>query len=111
LQNVLAQPPTLQSVPFRGAFDTLDGWADGWTALSRLGYMPIATPVLVIAPAGGTVNLTWNSVPGLTYQLESKSPITGSWTNDGPAVVAGDDSTTVNRSAAEAEKYYRILRQ
>ena len=68
LTNVAAQGAGLTATTYRGAFGRYDQWADGWTALSQLGYLgdgrnpvPVATDI--------SANTTWFATN--TYVLQT----------------------------------------
>jgi hypothetical protein len=96
------------AVSYRGAFDWNDRWADGWSCVSSLGYLVPAMPELSIVKVGLTVEISWLGLAGATYQLESKSPITGLWSADGDTEVGTGGIITVTRPAGMAEEYYRV---
>jgi len=109
LTNVLAGAPT--AVSYRGAFAPNDSWADGWTALSSLGFLEPSVPILSIVPNGASVGIAWNSLPGKAYLLQSKATIGGTWVDEGAALMATDATLSTNLPANGAEQYYRIMRQ
>jgi hypothetical protein len=38
--EVATVPEGLQQVDYRGAFSSSENWLEGWSTLSKLGYMP-----------------------------------------------------------------------
>lgn len=112
-ENVVAGAPA--PVNYRGAFSgPNDNWADGWTALSQLGYLKPATPGLTIpvildfAVAGQTAMVTVQSVAGMSYQLEAKSPTTGSWADAGNAMSGDGNPIVLEAPAAQDHEFFRV---
>jgi hypothetical protein len=97
------------AVAYRGAFSgPADNWADGWTALSSQGYL---LPVVVIGDVtvgGGTLSLTVPSVTGISYQLQSKSPITGPWMNVGSPIPGNGGPIVFAPPIGSGDEYFRI---
>ncbi|HEX5219512.1 MAG TPA: carbohydrate-binding protein, partial [Verrucomicrobiae bacterium] len=60
--------------------------------------------------AGGAVQLTWDSVPGQTYQVQYASQLpTASWSNLGSVITATNTMTSATDSmGANASRYYRV---
>jgi hypothetical protein len=69
--NVRGIPsPLLTAVPYRGAFGgPTDGWADGWTALSQLGFLSPAESGFVIVTNDIVGTETWYATN--TYLLKT----------------------------------------
>ncbi|MCU0772864.1 MAG: hypothetical protein MUE94_14005, partial [Verrucomicrobia bacterium] len=108
----------LEAAQYVGAF-TDNNWALNWTALDGNAYFRYCTaplpalvcpqPTLSIAPNGANVDVSWSSTQDCVYQLQSKSPITGAWSNVG-SVVVGDGSTkTLPVANTGVEKYFRLI--
>lgn len=102
-------------VNYRGAFaGPSDGWADGWTALSQLGYLKPAEPALTVpvildfSVADQTARVTVQSVEGMSYQLESKSPVTGPWGEVGDAVAGDGNPILIEAAAGAGDEYFRV---
>jgi hypothetical protein len=76
LNNVLPGAPV--PTAYRGAFSgPFDNWADGWTALSQLGFLSIAipAPISIVAEAsGGNFNLSWSGGSG-PYTIQKKASL------------------------------------
>lgn len=111
--NVAAGAPV--AVAYRGAFSgPSDGWADGWTALSQLGYLKPALPALPVpviidfSVAGETALTTVASVEGVSYQLQRKSPITAPWEDVGEAVAGGGNPIVLETAADVGDEYFRV---
>jgi hypothetical protein len=66
--------------------------------------------VVELTSQGGSVNLTWNAVPGQRYQvLYSSSFSGGDWHNLGEVVTAGSNSVSVSVPATDdAQRFYRV---
>lgn len=112
-ENVVAGAPA--PVNYRGAFSgPNDNWADGWTALSQLGYLKPATPglttpvILDFAVAGQTAMVTVQSVAGMSYQLEAKSPTTGAWADAGNAMSGDGNPIVLEAPAAQDHEFFRV---
>jgi hypothetical protein len=106
LGNVLAGAP--MATTYRGAFKPNDGWADGWSLLSKAGYLAPALPELTIQAVGGNVEITWLGLPGQTYQLESRISLSsGTWGNEGAAIEGEGDIITVSVPAT-GNKYFQV---
>jgi hypothetical protein len=107
LSGVLAGAPV--ATTYRGAFSgEADNWADGWSFLSTGGYLAVAPPVLTMQQVGGNVEITWLGLPGKTYQLESSPSLsTGTWGNEGSAIVGEGDFITVSIPATDT-KFFQV---
>ncbi len=106
LGGVLAGAPV--ATTYRGAFKPNDSWADGWSFLSTAGYLAVSAPELSIQQVGGNVEITWLGLPGKTYQLESRTSLSsGSWGNEGAAIVGEGDFITVSVPAT-GEKFFQV---
>lgn len=105
--NALAGAP--MAVSYRGAFSgPADNWADGWTALSTEGYLSVAPPLLTIQSVGSDVQVSWLSVPGKTYQLESRTSFSsGGWGNEGTPKAGTGDFITVTLPATD-EQFFQV---
>jgi hypothetical protein len=109
--------------PYKGAFHT-NNWMLRWTALDNNGFlswqMPppalvqVVTcpqPLLTITRSGSNVVVSWNSTSGCTYQVQSKSPITGTWSPLGTPVVGDGTVKSVVIPATDTEQYFRLMIQ
>jgi subtilase family serine protease len=71
----------------------------------------IPTPTL-LSPAltAGGVILSWNTVAGISYQLQYTSDLgTTNWSNFGSAITASGSVATVSDSLANSQRFYRVL--
>jgi hypothetical protein len=66
--------------------------------------------VVQIARTGDVTKITWNSVPGKTYQAESCDQIGGAWVLVGGPVTAGPSEITrsTSDSSGLASRFYRV---
>lgn len=75
-------------------------------------YTPPSTAfkVLSVAPAAGSVSLTWEARDGAKYQVQSAESLTGGWVNLGSEVTAtGNTATYVDSVSGVDKRFYRIL--
>jgi hypothetical protein len=85
-------PVGLVQVAYRGAFSgPADNWVDGWTALSKFGFLKAATvpamaPTLSFSLNGSNAVVRFATQTGVTYQLLSKENIDTAWSNLGSPV-------------------------
>ncbi len=102
---------------YRGAFAQNDNWADGWTALSQMGFMIEATPsvqapMIVYGRSGTTLQINVATVSGASYQLQSTTGLGTTpviWTNDGAAVEGDGGNKSFDQTiSAVGDKYFRI---
>jgi hypothetical protein len=107
LSNVVAGAS--MEVTYRGAFSgPTDSWADGWSALSTLGYL---IPVPAIAEAvsvNGTLSLTVQSISGLSYQLQSKPTVEGTWSDVGAPVVGTGNPIVFTAPIGSGNEFFRV---
>jgi hypothetical protein len=63
-----------------------------------------------IARAGNVTTVSWNSVPGKTYQVESCDQIDGTWVSVGGQAIAGPGQITLsaNDAIAMSGRFYRV---
>jgi hypothetical protein len=85
----------------------------GFFALDNVSVVPVTVPVPIFqAPrvAAGSLQLTWASYPGVSYQLQSTSDLaSGTWSNVGGTVTATGDSTSVPESIGAGSTFYRVI--
>ena len=59
--------------------------------------------------AGSSVVLTWQSVPGHAYQVQSKTSLEDdSWADAGPEIMATDSTTSATNEVSGATQFYRV---
>lgn len=54
--------------------------------------------------------LTWNSVPGFTYQVQKQNRLGGVWSDLGSSRFANGPTDSVTVDGPENESYYRVIR-
>jgi hypothetical protein len=60
--------------------------------------------------SAGEITLTWNSIPGKTYQVQYKTNLTDSWNDLGGTINASSISTTsTDNIGANLRRFYRVL--
>jgi hypothetical protein len=66
--------------------------------------------VAQITRVTGTTSVTWNSVPGRTYQVESATQPGGAWNSLGTQRTAGPAQLTLSTddAAAASSAFYRV---
>ncbi len=66
----------------------------------------------ITAVGQSQLNLTWPSVPGKTYRVESQSGLSGSWSSVANVPAAGGaavtTSHTIDRTPSESLRFYRV---
>ena len=113
-------------VAYKGAFHSLN-WVADWTALGDLSLIssagagtplafapaPPVAPVLALGLVGGSVELTFNSQPGHTYQVQSRIDVaSGTWSNEGTAVTGtGAPLKFTQPLSATGSKFFRVVVQ
>jgi len=123
LSNVLPVPAGLQQVNYRGAFAPGDQWADGWTALSKTGFLEEGTVQPPVQPEiDGTVSasgddfvLSIATQVGFTYQLQSTTDLGANpivWINEGNPVPGTGAAVNFSQPLDQAtHKFFRVLVQ
>jgi hypothetical protein len=84
---------------------------NGHKTVSALFGQPMPPPAFQsISAGGGSVSLTWSTVPGRSYQLQFKTDLTqGTWSNLGGPVTASDWTISfTDSSAADTQRLYRV---
>jgi hypothetical protein len=74
----------------------------------------LMTPPVItsISVSNGIVSLTWSSVPGYIYKVESASTFgAANWLPVGTPITATDTNTTATDAAVAAYKFYRVSMQ
>jgi hypothetical protein len=108
LGDVLPGAPVATS--YRGAFSgPSDNWADGWSFLSTGGYLVAAPPVLTSQSTGGNLEITWFSLPGKTYQVESRTSLSsGDWVSEGTAEAGTGGFITKSFPVGAGDKFFQL---
>jgi hypothetical protein len=57
---------------------------------------------------GNDITIRWSSVPGKTYQVESKSDLTGTWQDVGSEVTAEEATTSQTLPVSGDKHFYRV---
>ena len=73
----------------------------------------VLVPFKLSLSTGGTAHTTtisWATVIGQTYQVQSSSNLTAGWANLGAAMVATNLTLSITDSSAGASRLYRVLR-
>jgi hypothetical protein len=128
--NHYATPPNdgfLTPVASRGAFGSgRDNWISDWTALSEYGVVTGAggiNPTKKIVPSinlpsAPTINLSlqdssleisFTTESGYSYQLQSAPVVTGIYTNVGSALPGTDGPLTNTQPVSAEQQFFRVL--
>ena len=72
---------------------------------------PVPAPVFQsVALTGGTINLTWGSVPNVSYQVQSASSLSNpTWTNVVKVTAAGNLTSTSEPVGSAPMQFYRVI--
>ena len=120
LSNVAAQGAGLEVTTYRGAFGPSDTWADGWTTLSKLGFLatnspalpPPAAPTISSTSGGGTVTFSITSQSGYSYALQTTLVLNPpAWTNLTTLPSNGGILTFPPAVSTNAKEFFRIQAQ
>jgi hypothetical protein len=57
---------------------------------------------------GGSVNVSFNTTTGYSYQLQSAASLTGAWTNVGAAVNGNSNAQAVSDTVGGTDRFYRV---
>jgi len=82
--------------------------ADTYNELVRTVIVPFKLS-LQLAGATHSAIISWDSVIGKKYQVQSKADLAEAWTNLGPAVTAADYTLTATDNSPTTMKVYRVL--
>jgi hypothetical protein len=87
--------------------------AGGFNALDDVTVMPIPAPNPGISAAGaGAVSLTWNSLGGMVYQLQSATNLLSPhWSSISTNTATGPTLTLTNTIGPDPRRFYRVLLQ
>ncbi|HMP83347.1 MAG TPA: T9SS C-terminal target domain-containing protein [Verrucomicrobiota bacterium] len=115
-------------VTYKGAFGGSLNWAVQWTVLGEMNHIsskggtepvpqPMTTPATPTAPTmtiadlgNGTVDISWTTETGFSYQLQSKLTIDAGWGDVGTPVPGTGSPVTVNQPM-DGERYFQVLIQ
>ena len=82
--------------------------------LDDVSAIPVPTPRLQpVTLANSSVQLTWSSLAGLSYQVQYKTDLNQTtWTNLGaPIAATGPTATTSDSASASTARFYRVVAQ
>jgi hypothetical protein len=122
LGNVAPQGAGLTPTSYRGAFGTNDQWAHKWTAIYDLGYLagiytpstqpPACSPASVtIVQSGTDVVISFSSVAGATYQVQSVAALPAApndWGNEGGTITGTGGVVTATIAITGDKKFIRV---
>ena len=90
--------------------ETSEGWRVGLrvVALGNLPAEPIAPPEITL---GHAVEIGWNSISGITYQVQySTNLVSTNWFNLGATVIGtGTNQYQLDSTRGSAARYYRVI--
>lgn len=118
LNNVLPGAPVATS--YRGAFGPNDTWANGWTALAKMGYLntnavvvvPPTAPTITTMAGGGTMSFSITSQSGYSYILQSTPVLTPSaWADVETLPGNGGVLNFTPVATTNAMEFFRIIAQ
>ena len=85
------------------------GGPTGFEQSNLSGYLICADPpVVTIHHAGITAVISFSTVAGRSYRVETNSVIGGSWSSAGPDINATGSSCAITNSLGGPEKFYRV---
>ncbi len=120
LGNVLAPIAGIEATTYRGAFAASDTWADGWSSLSKLGFLatnspalpPPAAPTISSSFGSGSVTFSITSQSGYSYALQSTLALNPpAWTNISTLPGNGGVLTFPSVVSTNAKEFFRIQAQ
>jgi hypothetical protein len=124
-----ATPPSdgfYQQVAYKGAFGS-NNWALGWSALDAnafFSWRPYAPPGkgggvvppncvpanLIISYSGGNVTVSFSSISGVNYQVESSTDLSsGPWAPEGGQLAGTGGTLTYQAAAGSPQKFFRVV--
>jgi hypothetical protein len=90
---------------------TLQVSAQGYLSTISMPFAIIRTsPVLVVQPTNTVVAFGWNTVSGLTYQVQYKDYLTQSnWINLGASITGSGGAAGFSDGPTNSQRFYRIV--
>jgi uncharacterized repeat protein (TIGR03803 family) len=87
---------------------TISGGSRGFGNLFDFSIRP---GLHISTPSAGLVSLTWDTIPGLNYQLQSSTSPRGTWNTVGTVINASGSTTnrSDNFNASQSASYYRVV--
>jgi len=66
--------------------------------------------ILALERAGAAITLKWSSLPGRTYQLESKTNLSQTnWSTSGGTIATTNYPAAVDVDASEAQRFFHVV--
>ena len=82
--------------------------SEGVVTNVNVATQPQAISLGIVSQPGG-LELSWNSLPGLTYEvLATESLLQPNWTNASGAIIASDFITTWSANTSNSQSFYEI---
>jgi len=84
----------------------------GGIGLDDITVQPVPAPsIQSVTQSAGAINFTWNSSPGLVYQVQIAGELSpASWTNSGGAITATNNTIQASDNLASAtQRFYRVV--
>jgi hypothetical protein len=72
---------------------------------------PVPAPVFQpVVRTGGTINLTWSSIPNVSYQVQSAGSLSNpTWTNVIKVTAAGNLTSTTQPIGSAKQQFYQVI--
>jgi hypothetical protein len=83
-----------------------------WLGLDDVSVIPLQAPAFSsVTKSGGSIHLTWSSVPNLVYQLQYTTNLaSGTWLNlGGPITAGGSIVTTTDATTSDNQRFYHVI--
>ncbi|HVV72532.1 MAG TPA: hypothetical protein VHI52_13715, partial [Verrucomicrobiae bacterium] len=82
--------------------------------LDDVTLVPLSNAPLALenaSQANGTMQFSWNSTPGLTYQVQYRTDLgAGEWVNLGaPVIATGPTSSAGDTISSGSSRFYRVV--
>jgi uncharacterized repeat protein (TIGR03803 family) len=90
---------------------TTDGGTngDGTIYLLNLGSNFGAPVIQSAIVSNGSINITWSTTPGSSYQVQFSTSLTGGWSNLGLVMNASGTTLSTTDSIGGVQRFYRIV--